>query len=75
MPGPVETRDRWFVTAEEEELERLEDEERLASIGPTDDDFEDFEPHDRAPDCDNCGGRGCSVCTAPGYAGIERDTW
>lgn len=33
---------------------------------------EPWEP-DRPPGCDWCGGRGCQICCAPGYAGVERD--
>ena len=42
---------------------------RVAS--PSDYD-EPWEP-DRPPGCDWCGGRGCQICCAPGYAGVERD--
>lgn len=30
---------------------------------------------DRPPGCDWCGGRGCDICCAPGYAGVEYDPW
>lgn len=50
----------------ERELAALDDE-------TPEDDWDDWEEPARPPGCEWCGGRGCDICCAPGYAGVERD--